>query len=88
MLQKKQIRFVVQSIDAELAQLAKLPAGTIPPSLITDLFESWGELVDLLALGAGSGPRLCPRCAHPVAADAKRCGYCWTTLGSAAATRA
>jgi hypothetical protein len=88
MQRKKQVRFAVQTIDAELAQLAQLPAGTIPPSLITELFESWGELVGLLSLGPGLEPWPCPRCGHTVALEAQRCGHCWATLGSHVASDA
>jgi hypothetical protein len=76
----KHLRSTVAVIDAELAQLADLQAGSIPPALISEILASWARLVVLLPLGPRPDVRPCPRCNRPVARSATLCGHCWTKL--------
>jgi hypothetical protein len=44
------------------------------------LMASWGELVELLALGPPPEIRECPACQHVCMRAATLCGHCWARL--------
>ena len=73
------LRPVVAAIDREMSRLAD---GTLTETRIGigELLVSWGELVELLALGPAPEMRECPACQHRGMRAATRCGFCWTRL--------
>lgn len=73
------LRPVVAAIDREMSRVA---GGTLNPTGpgVGELFESWAELVELLALGPEPEMKECPVCKHRGMRAATRCGFCWTAL--------
>jgi hypothetical protein len=64
------LRAIVDAIEQEIAQT--------PPT--AKLRAAWGELVEVLALGAAPQTRECPTCHSIGMRAASRCGSCWASL--------
>jgi hypothetical protein len=73
------LRPVVAAIDRHLSYLSE-GTGMKSGTGISQLLESWSELVRLLALGPAPEMRGCPVCGRGGLSAATRCGYCWTAL--------
>lgn len=64
------LRAIVAVIDQEIVQTPPTPA----------LRAAWGELVEVMALGAADQTRECPVCHGIGMRAASRCGDCWAPL--------
>jgi len=70
------------AVDAVNRELLRLPRRTTSAEGTNELFDRWGELVNLLALGPEPQWRRCPVCHNVGRRDATLCAYCWTRLAS------
>jgi len=77
---KVSLRFVIADIDRDLSCLAREAPAAEHRFAIDALIASWARLVELMALGAASELRECPRCGNSVRRAATRCGHCWSPL--------
>lgn len=79
-IQNTQLRNLVVTIDAVLADMLKAPPGVLSDSSLAELKLEWAKLVGVLALGPEPEVRACPTCGRTVMRAATRCGYCWSSL--------
>jgi hypothetical protein len=77
--ERARLRVAVEAVNRELL---RLPRRTTSAEGANELFDRWGELVTLLALGPEPLWRRCPACGGVGRRDATLCAYCWTTLAS------
>lgn len=73
------VRKAVEAVDREMSRLAGRSSVEDAPSLNL-LRASWGQLVELLALGPRPESRACPHCGSVGMLSATRCGRCWMEL--------
>jgi hypothetical protein len=74
------LRAIVATIDRELSGLSREAPPADRHQSESVLKASWGELVELLALGVAPEVRECPACQHLCRWNATLCGHCWAKL--------
>lgn len=74
------LRAVVATIDRELSGLSREAPPADRHQSESVLKASWGQLVELLALGVAPDVRECPACRQVCMRAASLCGHCWAKL--------
>jgi hypothetical protein len=72
------LRAFVDGVQRDIGKLQRSSPQQSPG--VAGVVESWGRLVDFLALGPAPELRECPHCGAAGMREATRCGYCWGKL--------